>query len=101
MMTPGIVNSTPGAQYTYSWVEWDLATGAPAVGGRMLGSFQHPRYNTFSATAAGGGALWASDAFSGSNNSVVRVDVASGEVTTLPLSSLAAGASLFDLQYAA
>ena len=100
MMSPGVVNGTPGALYTYSWVQWDLASGAPAAGAKVLGSFRHPRYNTFSATAAGGGALWASDAFSGGNNSVVRVDLASGGVTTLPLTGLA-GATLFDLEYAA
>lgn len=99
MMSPGVV--TPGTLYTYSWVQWDLASGAPVTGARVIGSFRHPRYNTFSATAAGGGALWASDAFSEGNNSVIRVDVASGAVARIPLTGLAAGAILFDLEYAA
>ena len=97
-MTPGVLNRSAGALYTYAWVEWDVAAGAPAAGAKPIGAWQHPRYNTFSATAAGGGALWASDAFSGSSSSVVRVEAASGAVTKLPLTGLGGGA-LFDLVY--
>lgn len=95
-MTPATVNRTKGSMYTYAWVEWDVGAGAPAAGAKPIGSWQHPRYNSFSATAAGGGSLWASDAFSGSQNSVVRVATATGEVTTLSLAGLG-DAVLFDL----
>jgi hypothetical protein len=98
MMTPGELNRTQGALYTYSWVQWDVGTGAPMPGTKVVGSWQHPRYNTFSATAAGGGSLWAADAFSVGNHSIVQVDAVSGTVTTLPLSGLEG--TLFDLEYA-
>ena len=95
-MTPAAVNRTKGSMYTYTWVEWDVGAGAPAAGAKPIGSWQHPRYNSFSATAAGGGALWASDAFSGSQNSVVHVATETGQVTTLSLAGLG-DAVLFDL----
>ena len=95
-MSPGAHNATPGALYTYSWVAWDVSAGAPAAGSKVLGSWASVRYNTFSDTAAGGGALFASDAFS-SPHVIMKVDVASGALSQVP-SPLGAGA-LFDLAY--
>ena len=69
------------AAFTYTLVPWDLKSGAPS--GPPLGKWTTKpgeQYNTYVTTASSGTAVFAADAF---GPSLIRLDLASGEVTEL------------------
>ena len=92
-MLPQRHNATRGATYTYTWSEWDLKAGAPV---RALGSWKSPLYNTFVTSAIGGGAIYAANAF-GETSSVLRLELSTGTVASLPTAGL--DGALMDLVY--
>lgn len=61
-MSPATRQSVPGFRYTYSLVPWNVTAGMAANGAKVCGTWTSATYNSFHATAAGGGAVFAAAA---------------------------------------
>eukprot|EP00729_Bicosta_minor_P004978 gene4978-2437_t len=98
-MSPATRQSVPGFRYTYSLVPWNVTAGMAANGAKVCGTWTSATYNSFHATAAGGGAVFAAAApasegrggagagavKSAAPSVVVRVDLMTGQVTQLSM----------------
>lgn len=113
IMEPAAPQSDPDAVYTYSFVPWNLTAGVAADGAKVAGTWTSTIYNSFHATAAGGGAVYAAgvQAKSGAEESeeskgtsrstgrthttlkmaettIIKVDLLTGNVAYLSMSGL-------------
>ena len=113
IMEPAAPQSDPHAVYAYSLVPWNLTAGVAADGAKVAGAWTSTIYNSFHATTAGGGAVYAAgvQAKSGAEESeesngtgrstsrtrtslemaettIIKVDLLTGNVAYLSMSGL-------------